>query len=217
MFTEQPFYGNYFTLDAHINTVISHWLVAYSSQWSTLLSFFFLACLSSLFDPITLILVHYLFERSLPPTFCEGRCIIFAFWWFSTSFADDKDSPLKQNKNLSNPKKKENGTVAAKKKKLPQEDKSSATTQTAKKKKREKKGATIMLRLTMWKTKKRKESRRKIKKKRREKQRRKGKKTKNSNSIGWQPRWKDVKWKHGWKVWQWINPPALPNSVFKLF
>ena len=95
-----------------------------------------MACLSSLFDPITLILVHYLFERSLPPTFCEGRCIIFAFWWFSTSFADDKDSPLKQNKNLSNPKKKEKRTVAAKKKKLPQEDKSSASTQTAKKKKK---------------------------------------------------------------------------------
>ena len=142
MFTEQPFYGNYFTLDSHINTVISHWLVAYSSQRSTLLSFFFV-CLSSLFDPITLILVYYLFERSLPPTFCEGRCIIFAFWWFSTSFADDKDSPLKQNKNLSNPKKKENGTVAAKKKKLPQEDKSSATTQTAKKKKRSNNNAEI--------------------------------------------------------------------------
>ena len=139
MFTEQPFYGNYFTLDSHINTVISHWLVTYSSQRSTLLSFFWGGCLSSLFDPITLILVYYLFERSLPPTFCEGRCIIFAFWWFSTSFADDKDSPLKQNKNLSNPKKKEKRTVAAKKKKLPQEDKSSASTQTAKKKKREKK------------------------------------------------------------------------------
>ena len=138
MFTEQPFYENYFTLDSHINTVISHWLVAYSSQRSTLLSFFF-GCLSSLFDPITLILVYYLFERSLPPTFCEGRCIIFAFWWFSTSFADDKDSPLKQNKNLTNPKKKEKRTVAAKEKKLPQEDKSSASTQTAKKKKREKK------------------------------------------------------------------------------
>ena len=137
MFTEQPFYGNYFTLDSHINTVISHWLVAYSSQ--IYLVFFFFACLSSLFDPITLILVYYLFERSLPPTFCEGRCIIFAFWWFSTSFADDKDSPLKQNKNLTNPKKKEKRTVAAKKKKLPQEDKSSASTQTAKKKKREKK------------------------------------------------------------------------------
>ena len=177
MFTEQPFYGNYFTLDSHINTVISHWLVASSSQRSTLLSFF-LVCLSSLFDPITLILVYYLFERSLPPTFCEGRCIIFAFWWFSTSFADDKDSPLKQNKNLSNPKKKEKRTVAAKKKKLPQENKSSASTQTAKKKKREKKGATIMLRLTMWKTKKRKGSRRKIKKKKREteKKRKKDKK-----------------------------------------
>ena len=178
MFTEQPFYGNYFTLDSHINTVISHWLVTYSSQRSTLLSFFWGGCLSSLFDPITLILVYYLFERSLPPTFCEGRCIIFAFWWFSTSFADDKDSPLKQNKNLSNPKKKEKRTVATKKKKLPQEDKSSASTQTAKKKKREKKGATIMLRLTMWKTKKRKGSRRKIKKKKREteKKRKKDKK-----------------------------------------
>ena len=175
MFTKRPFYGNYFTLDSHINTVISHWLVAYSSQRSALLSFFFFGCLCSLFDPITLILVYYLFERSLPPTFCEGRCIIFAFWWFSTSFADDKDSPLKQNKNLSNPKKKEKRTVAAKNKKLPQEDKSSASTQTAKKKK---KGATIMLRLTMWKTKKRKGSRRKIKKKKREteKKRKKDKK-----------------------------------------
>ena len=98
MFTEQPFYGNYFTLDSHINTVISHWLVTYSSQRSTLPTFFWGGCLSSLFDPITLILVYYLFERSLPPTFCEGRCIIFAFWWFSTSFADDKDSPLNKTK-----------------------------------------------------------------------------------------------------------------------
>ena len=31
-FSGQPFYGNYFTLDSHINTVISH-AFAYSSRW----------------------------------------------------------------------------------------------------------------------------------------------------------------------------------------
>ena len=31
-FSEQPFYGNYLTLDSHANTVISH-AFAYSSRW----------------------------------------------------------------------------------------------------------------------------------------------------------------------------------------
>ena len=31
-FSEQPFYGNYSTLDSHTNTVISH-TFAYSSRW----------------------------------------------------------------------------------------------------------------------------------------------------------------------------------------
>ena len=32
LFSEQPFYGNYWTLDSHRNTVISH-TFAYSSRW----------------------------------------------------------------------------------------------------------------------------------------------------------------------------------------
>ena len=31
-FSEQPFYGNFWTLDSHTNTVMSH-AVAYSSKW----------------------------------------------------------------------------------------------------------------------------------------------------------------------------------------
>ena len=31
-FSEQPFYGNYSTLDSHTNTVIFH-MFAYSSRW----------------------------------------------------------------------------------------------------------------------------------------------------------------------------------------
>ena len=31
-FSEQPFYGNFWTLDSHTNTAMSH-AVAYSSKW----------------------------------------------------------------------------------------------------------------------------------------------------------------------------------------